>query len=124
MISRANEYVPFQTNEYVPFQTNEYVSFQGNKYGKPRLTEPKIVKKIINTQVAVISQEQKILTFIKDFILNNYINIIIIILIIWGLYWRYNETQRKKQQVIDNDNMFNNNQTYYDSDSDSDTDTI
>jgi len=118
MISRANE--------YVPFQTNEYVSFQGNKYGKPRLTEPKIVRKIINTQVAVISQEQKILTFIKDFILNNYVNIIIIILIMWGLYWRYNETQLKKQQAIDNENIYNYNQINYNyqTDSESDSDTI
>jgi len=45
-----------------------------------------------------ISSEQKIFNYILQIIINNYQTIIILILIIIGLYWRYNETKTKKEQ--------------------------
>ncbi len=73
------------------------MTFLGDEYGRPRLTESKIIKKIINNQNIEISSEQKIFNYILQMIINNYQIIIIFILITGGLYWRYNETKTKKE---------------------------
>jgi hypothetical protein len=72
------------------------MSFLGDEYGRPKLTESKIIKKIINNQNIEISKEQKIFKYILQIIINNYQIIIVFILIIVGLYWRYTETKTKK----------------------------
>jgi hypothetical protein len=74
------------------------MTFLGEEYGRPKLTESKVIKKIINDQTMEISSEQKIFNYILQIIINNYQTIIILILIIIGLYWRYNETKTKKEQ--------------------------
>jgi uncharacterized membrane protein len=74
------------------------MTFLGEEYGRPRLTESKVIRKIINDQTMEIPSEQKIFNYILQFIINNYQTIIIIILIIIGLYWRYTETKTKKEQ--------------------------
>jgi hypothetical protein len=83
------------------------MTFLGDEYGKPKLTESKIIKKIIIDQKMNISSEQKIFNYLYKFVLDNYQIIIIGILIILGLYWRYNITKTKKDKnkidyVIDN----------------------
>lgn len=83
------------------------MTFYGEEYGKPRLIESKIIKKIVNTQTMDIPDEQKILNYFYQFILNNYKIILIVIIIVGGLYWRYNETKLKKKNKNDN-NYFNN----------------
>ena len=81
------------------------MTFLGDEYGRPRLTESKVVKKIINDQTIEITSEQKIFNYILQIIINNYQAIIILILIIIGLYWRYNETKTKKdkKKILNND---------------------
>ena len=74
------------------------MTFFGEEYGRPRLTESKVIKKIINDQTIEIPSEQKIFNYILQIIIINYQSIIILILIIIGLYWRYNETKTKKDQ--------------------------
>jgi hypothetical protein len=74
------------------------MTFLGEEYGRPRLTESKVIKKIINDQTMEIPSEQKIFNYILQIIINNYQTIIILILIIIGLYWRYNETKTKKEK--------------------------
>jgi predicted negative regulator of RcsB-dependent stress response len=72
-------------------------SFLSESYLKPKLTEPKLVKKIIETQNNEFSFETKVKNFFIEFIKNNYL-IILAFLIIFGLlYWRYNETQQKRK---------------------------
>ena len=72
------------------------MTFLGEEYGRPRLTESKVIKKIINDQTMEIPSEQKIFNYILQIIINNYQIIIILSLIIIGLCWRYNETKTKK----------------------------
>jgi hypothetical protein len=74
------------------------MTFLGEEYGRPRLTETKVIKKIINDQTMEIPSEQKIFNYVLQIIINNYQIIIILIIIIIGLYWRYNETKTKKEQ--------------------------
>ena len=80
------------------------------EYKKPKLTELKIINKIISKQNIEILNEQNIeITNEKkifNLIINNYKIIIIIIIIIIGLYWRYNETKIKKKKNLLNDNIF------------------
>jgi hypothetical protein len=82
------------------------MTFYGESYGKPKLIESKIIKRIVNTQNMDIPHEQKIFNYLYQFILNNYQVILIVIVIIGGLYWRYNETKIKKQNQ--NNNYFDN----------------
>jgi nitrogen fixation/metabolism regulation signal transduction histidine kinase len=84
------------------------MSFLGDEYGRPKLTESKIIKKIINNQTMEISKEQKIFNYILQIIINNYQIIIIFILIILGLYWRYTETKTKKKQQHQLNNYLSN----------------
>jgi predicted negative regulator of RcsB-dependent stress response len=77
--------------------------FLSETYDKPKLVENRLVKKIINAQNLInaqnneISIEEKIFTHILIFIKDNYKILGIAIIIIVGLYWRYYETQKKKQ---------------------------
>lgn len=86
--------------------------FLSETYEKPKLVENKLIKKIIiaqnnkitalnnkiiNAQNNQITIEEKIFTHIFNFIKNNYKIMGITIIIIGGLYWRYCETQKKKQ---------------------------
>ena len=87
---------------------NYKMSFLGDEYGRPKLTESKIIKKIINNQTIEIPREQKIFNYILPIIINNYQIIIICILIIMGLYWRYNETKTKKEQLQYTNNYSSN----------------
>jgi hypothetical protein len=73
------------------------MTFLGNNYDRPKLTESKIIKKIIDTQVIEIPKEQKIFNYIMEFLFNNYQTIIFCTIIILALYWRYEETKKKKQ---------------------------
>ncbi len=87
------------------------MSFSGN-YERPRLTESKIVRKIIDTQVVEIPTEQKLFNNLMVFLFNNYQTIIICIIIFIGLYWRYEDTKKRKQlQQMQNQNE---NENYYD----------
>lgn len=79
--------------------------FLSETYDKPKLVENRLVKKIIIAQNLINAQnnqvtitiEEKIFTYIFTFITNNYKILGIAIIIIFGLYWRYYETQKKKQ---------------------------
>lgn len=74
------------------------MTFLGNNYDRPKLTESKIVKKIIDTQVIEIPREQKIFNQVMNFLFNNYITIIIFLIIAFGLYWRYEDTKKRKEK--------------------------
>jgi hypothetical protein len=74
------------------------MTFLGDEYGKPKLIESRIVKKIIIDQKTNIPSEQKIFNYLCKFILDNYQIIIVTTLIILGLYWRYNITKTKKEK--------------------------
>lgn len=84
------------------------MTFYG-EYARPKLIEQKIIKKIINNQNIDISHEQKIFNYVYQFILNNYKIILFVIIIVGGLYWRYNDTQTKKQNKNKNDNNYFDN---------------
>ncbi len=77
------------------------MSFNDNTYERPKLTEAKIIKKIINTQVSEIPTEQKIFNNIAEFLVNNYKPIIICLIIFIALYWRYENTKKRKQKQYD-----------------------
>jgi hypothetical protein len=90
------------------------MTFLGNNYDRPKLTESKIIKKIIDTQVIEIPKEQKIFNYIMEFLFNNYQTIIFCIIIVLALYWRYEETKKKKQieksyydEINSNDDFLN-----------------
>jgi hypothetical protein len=84
------------------------MTFLGDEYGKPKLTETKILKKIINDQIVEVPQEEKIFNYLYDFILNNYKIIFISLIVLYGLYWRYLETKKNKLKRYNN-NYSNNN---------------
>ena len=70
--------------------------FLSDTYDKPKLVENKLLKKIVINQKNQECIEQKVLYKIIEYITINYQIILIILTIIIGLYWRYNETQKKK----------------------------
>ena len=80
------------------------MTFHSNNYERPKLTEIKILKKIINTQVTEIPKEQKMFNYIMKLLFNNYQIFFVGIIIFISLYWRYEETKKKKQleQLYDN----------------------
>ena len=80
------------------------MSFNSNNYERPKLTEAKIIKKLLNTQVIEIPTEQKIFNNIMTFLFNNYQIIIICLIILIALYWRYEDTKKRKQIRYKNDN--------------------
>jgi len=86
------------------------MTFLGDEYGKPKLTETKILKKIINDQIVEVPQEEKIFNYLYDFILNNYKIIFISLVVFYGLYWRYLETKKNKLKRY---NYSNNNYNNY-----------
>lgn len=84
-------------------------SFLSDQHFKPKLTEIRLINKIIKEQNETITFEKKIISYIKTFVLQ-YWQIIIIILVIIGLfYWRYREVKniRKKNKLYKN-NYINN----------------
>ena len=74
-------------------------TFLSETYDKPKLVENKIVKKILNEQSNDITIQTKIKHFLIEFIKKHYKIIIGIIILFIGLYWRYRETNKKKQQI-------------------------
>ena len=72
------------------------MTFFSNNYERPKLTEIKVIRKIINTQVTDIPKEQKIFNYIMKLLFNNYQMIFICIIIFISLYWRNEETKKKK----------------------------
>lgn len=83
-------------------------SFLSESYDKPKLVEPKLVKKIIDDQNNKITFESKVKTTLIDFTKKNY-KIIFGFLLIGGLlFWRYNDIKRKRR---------NENKVDYESDS-------
>jgi hypothetical protein len=74
-------------------------SFLSESYQKPKLTEPKLVKKIIETQNNEFTFETKVKNFLIEFIKNNFLIILAFIFIFGLLYWRYNETQEKRRRT-------------------------
>ncbi len=75
------------------------MSFYGNNYERPKLTETKMIRKIIDTQIVEIPTEQKIFNNMMQFIINNYKLIICFLIVIVSLYWRYEYTKKKKQKI-------------------------
>ncbi len=73
------------------------MSFYGNNYERPKLTETKMIRKIIDTQIVEIPTEQKIFNNMMQFIINNYKLIICFLIVIVSLYWRYEYTKKKKE---------------------------
>jgi hypothetical protein len=72
-------------------------SFLSDTYSKPKLVENKLVKKIIDEQNKEVTIESKIKVKLFDLLKKNYIIIIVSVIILGGLYWRYIETQKKKE---------------------------
>jgi hypothetical protein len=71
---------------------------------KPKLIEPKIIKKMINNENNQVKFETKVREKITDFCFKNYKVIIFCLIILGSLYWRYNEIQRKRN--IENNNIY------------------
>ena len=65
-----------------------------SEYNKPKLVESKIIKKLKNNNIIII--QNYIYNCLYDFLLNNYKFIILIFFLLLCLYWRYIDTQRKK----------------------------
>jgi hypothetical protein len=83
-------------------------SFLSDQYFKPKLTEIRLINKIIKEQNETITFEKKLISYIKHFILQ-YWQIIIIILIIIGLfYWRYKEVKNIRKKKNYKNNYINN----------------
>ena len=82
------------------------MSFNGSNYERPKLTESKIVRKIIDTQIVEIPTEQKIFNKIMSFLLNNYQTIIFCLIVVIALYWRYEDTKKRKQ--LENTGIYDN----------------
>lgn len=87
-------------------------------YGKPKLIENKVVKKIMDNENNKITFEIKAKDYLTEFIKLHYKIIIGIFLFGCLLYWRYVEIQniRKKKETKKSKKTF-----YYDQDSDSDS---
>lgn len=98
--------------------------FLSETYDKPKLVESKLVKKLIENKNNQETFESKLTNTIKNniisFIKNNYRIIIIFVIIIIALYWRYKYAQKKKQQYIDS---LENTDTIVDTDTIESTDT-
>lgn len=85
------------------------MTFYGEEYGKPKLIESKIIKKIVDTQNMEIPREQKIFNYLYEIIKTNYKIILIVSIILIGLYWRYTETKNKKKNYKNINNYFDYN---------------
>jgi hypothetical protein len=75
------------------------MSFFSESHSKPKLTEIKLVKRMINEQNSQISLESKTKIFILNFIKKYYYIIIIIIIITISLYWRYWDIKKKRKPI-------------------------
>jgi len=73
--------------------------FLSETYDKPKLIEPKLIKKIINNQNNEITFETKIKDTLIDIIKNYYKIILPILFIFVCLYWRYIEIQKKRKKI-------------------------
>lgn len=78
--------------------------FLSETYSKPKLVQNKLVKKIIASQVKKISWEEVLIYQIIDYLKNNFKIISVLFILFLGLYWRYYETQKKKD--INNYNIY------------------
>lgn len=65
-----------------------------SEYTKPKLVESKIIKKLKNNNIIII--QNYIYKHLYDFLLKSYKFIILILFLLLCLYWRYIDTQRKK----------------------------
>lgn len=72
------------------------MSFFSDSNIKPKLTEPKLVKKIVQEQYTGITFNKNIKDNIIIFFKNNFLIIIVILIIIFSLYWRYYEIRKKR----------------------------
>ena len=84
-------------------------TFLSDSYPKPKLMETRFINKIIEEQNNKITFEKKIISYIKNIIIQ-YWKIIIGLLLISSLfYWRYREIKniRKKNKTIFNKSNYN-----------------
>ena len=81
-------------------------TFLSESFQKPKLTEKKLLYKIINEQNNKISFETKSIIFFKNLLKKNWQIIICILIIILCFYWRYSEVKYiriKKKKYTDSD---------------------
>jgi putative Mn2+ efflux pump MntP len=62
----------------------------------PNLTSENLIKKIIQNKP--ISIQTKMQNYIIDYIKKYYKVIIVVLIILVGLYWRYNDIKKKKEK--------------------------
>jgi hypothetical protein len=74
--------------------------FLSDTYDKPKLVENKLVKKIVTNQNNQKCVEEKIFYKIIDYIKNNCQIMFILLILFFGLHWRYYETQKKKNNML------------------------
>jgi hypothetical protein len=73
------------------------MSFLSESYDKPKLMEPKVIKKIINEQNSQVTVDTKIKNYLINLIKVHYKIVIGIIFVLTGLYWRYNEIKKRRK---------------------------
>jgi len=74
-------------------------SFLSDTNNKPRLIEPKLLKKIINDQNKILTFESKIKIGLIDFIKLYYKFIFGFVIVLICLYWRYSEIQKRRRNI-------------------------
>jgi hypothetical protein len=70
---------------------------------KPKLIENRLVKKIVHEQNENTNLDYKIKNYLFDFLKKNYLVILIILILIISLFWRYNEIKKKRNKNIQDD---------------------
>ena len=88
-------------------------SFLSELYIKPKLTDLRLINKIIQQENNKVTFEKKAILYIKNFFLLHWKIIIVLLIIIALFYWRYKEIQniRYKNNKINKNNVFT--KTYY-----------
>jgi len=75
-------------------------SFLSESYPKPKLIESRLINKIIEEQNNKITFEKKATIYIKNFILQHWKIIIVLLFIIGLFYWRYKEIKNIRNKNI------------------------
>lgn len=102
-------------------------SFLSESYFKPKLTEMRLINKIIEKQNNQVTFEKKAISCIKNFVLQYWKLIIVLLVIISLFYWRYKEIKnirnknKKYNETVFAKSYYANNQ--YEDDSEYETST-
>ena len=104
-------------------------SFLSESYLKPKLIEPHLINKIIEEQNNKITFEKKIISYVKNFIIQYWKMIIVLLIISGSFYWRYKEIKKIRNNYLNknkktNETVFTKSsysQNQYEDDSDTDS---